>query len=143
LYRLDRHLEQAGLSPLAPEDFEYTDHQMLFRLIRQSVEQDETDHQQFVTVHVPEALSGLTQDLLKETDELDPVEDRSIEELFRAVVKVRRLVVEENINQLRYIMEGAQQEGDLRVKNYQEQAIQHNRLRNNLDRALQQLSKRR
>jgi DNA primase len=84
LYRLDRHLEQAGLSPLAPEDFEYTDHQMLFRLIRQSVEQDETDHQQFVTVHVPEALSGLTQDLLKETDELDPVEDRSIEELFRA-----------------------------------------------------------
>jgi DNA primase len=143
LYKLDRQLEQAGLSPLAAEDFEYTDHQLLIRLIRQSVEQDEADHHQFVSVHVPEALAGLTRDLLARTEKLDPLEERLLEELFRSVIKMRRLTVEENINQLRFIMEEAQQEGDLRVKNYQELALQHNRLRHNLDRALQQLSTRR
>ena len=30
LYRLDRKLQEFGLSPLAVEDFEYTDHQLLF-----------------------------------------------------------------------------------------------------------------
>ncbi|MBU2609786.1 MAG: toprim domain-containing protein, partial [Chloroflexi bacterium] len=35
LYRLDRVLQEADLSRLSPEDFEYTDHQMLFRLVRQ------------------------------------------------------------------------------------------------------------
>ncbi len=143
LYRLDRQLQEAGLSPLAQDDFEYTDHQMLFRLIRQSVEQDEADHHQFVAVHVPETLGGLTKELLTQTEKLERVDERTLEELFRAVIKMRRLVVEENINQLRFIMEEAQQDGDLKVKNYQEMAVQHNRLRNNLDRALQRMSTRR
>lgn len=143
LYRLDRQLQEAGLGPLAADDFEYTDHQMLFRLIRQSVEQDEADHHQFVTGHVPEALGGLTKDLLLQTEKLNRVEERLLEELFRAVIKLRRLVVDENINQLQFIMKEAQEEGDLRVKNYQEKAVQNNNLRNNLDRALQRLSSRR
>lgn len=143
LYRLDRQLQEAGLGPLAADDFEYTDHQMLFRLIRQSVEQDEADHHQFVTGHMPDTLGGLTKDLLIQTEKLNRVEERLLEELFRAVIKLRRLVVDENINQLHYIMKEAQDEGDLRVKNYQEMAVQHNTLRNNLDRALQRLSSRR
>jgi DNA primase len=142
LYRLDRQLQEAGLGALAADDFEYTDHQMLFRLIRQSVEQDEADHHQFVAGHVPEGLGGLTKDLLSQTEKLERVDERLLEELFRAVIKMRRLVVEENINQLRFIMEEAQHEGDSKVKNYQELAVQHNRLRNNLDRALQRLSSR-
>ncbi|HEY2981820.1 MAG TPA: DNA primase [Anaerolineales bacterium] len=142
LYRLDRQLQEAGLGALAADDFEYTDHQMLFRLIRQSVEQDEADHHQFVAGHVPEGLGGLTKDLLSQTEKLERVDERLLEELFRAVIKMRRLVVEENINQLRFIMEEAQHEGDSKVTNYQELAVQHNRLRNNLDRALQRLSSR-
>jgi len=50
--------------------------------------------------------------------------------------------VEANFNQLRFIMEDAQQEGDLRVKTYQEQALQYSRLRNNLDRALKSINAR-
>jgi DNA primase len=136
LYRLDRQLQQASLNSLAPEDFEYTDHQMLFRLIRQSLEQVEAEHQAFVAERLPEALQGLANDLLAQTAKLDPVEDRLLEELFRDIIKIRRLVVEENINQLRFIMEEAQQDGDLRATNYQQLAVQHSRLRNNLDRAL-------
>ncbi len=48
LHRLDRQLQEAGLQRLINEDFEYTDHQMLLDLIRQSLEQDKQDHHQFV-----------------------------------------------------------------------------------------------
>jgi hypothetical protein len=82
-------------------------------------------------------------DLLAQSEKLDPVEDRLLEELFRNVVSIRRLAVEQNINQLRFIMEEAQQEGDLRMKNYQELAVQHSRLRNSLDQALQKADTRR
>jgi hypothetical protein len=34
LYRVDRKLQEFGLSALAVEDFEYTDHQLLFGVLR-------------------------------------------------------------------------------------------------------------
>ena len=139
-YRLDRLLQESGLGPLMPEDFEYTDHQLLFRLVRQSLEQVEAEHHAFVAARIPETLQGLAKDLLVRTEKLDPVDDRLLEELFRNVIAMRRLVVEENINQLRFIMEEAQLEGDLKVMNYQEMALQHSRLRNSLDRAMQKIS---
>jgi DNA primase len=141
-YRLDRLLEEAGLAALSPEDFEYTDHQLFFRVIRQSLEQVEADHHTYVTARIPEDLLGLAKDLLTQTEKLDPVDDRLLEELFRSVIKMRRLIVEANFNQLRFIMEDAQQEGDLRVKGYQEQALQYSRLRHNLDRALKSVNAR-
>lgn len=133
LYRLDRLLQEAGLSPLSVEDFEYTDHQMLLRLIRQSLEQDQVEPQQFVRQQMPASLQGLATDLAHEPT---AVTDKWLEELFRSVLQIRRFVVEENLNQLRFIMEEAQRAGDLRVKNYQEMALQYSRLRNHLDRAL-------
>ncbi len=141
-YRLDRLLEEAGLGALSPEDFEYTDHQLLFRIIRQSLEQVEAEHHAFVSARVPEMLQGLAKELLTQTEKLDPLDDRLLEELFRNVVKMRRLVVEANFNQLRFIMEDAQQEGDLRVTNYQELSMQYARLRNSLDRALKKVGTR-
>jgi len=141
-FRLDRQLQQASLSALMPEDFEYTDHQMFFRLIRQSLEQVESEHQTFVAARVPETLQGLAKELLVQTEKLDPVDDRLLEELFLQIVLMRQLVVEENFNQLRFITEEAQQEGDLRVKSYQELSVQLARERNRLDRARQRASTR-
>jgi DNA primase len=39
LYRLDRSLQEFGLTALDAQDFEYTDHKILFGFIRESVEQ--------------------------------------------------------------------------------------------------------
>ncbi|MGC8856465.1 MAG: DNA primase [Anaerolineae bacterium] len=133
LYRLDRMLQEAGLSPLSVEDFEYTDHQILLRLIRQALEQDQLEPHEFVRREMLPSLQGLAADLMSQQE---PMADKLLEELFRSVVQIRRFVVEENLNQLRFIMEDAQQAGDLRVKKYQEMALQFSRLRSHLDRAL-------
>ena len=143
LHRLDRQLQEAGLQRLINEDFEYTDHQMLLELIRQSLEQDKIDHHQFVVDRLPEALQELAGELLNQTEKLDPVEERLLEELQRSIIKLRRLGLNESLNQLRFMLEEAQQQGDLRATSYQEQVLQHTRLLRDLDHAGRKLSLRR
>jgi len=143
LHRLDRQLQESGLQRLINEDFGYTDHQMLLDLIRGSLEQDKLDHHQYVMDRLPEALQELAGELLKQTEKLDPVEERLLEELQRSIIKLRRLGLNESLNQLRFMLEEAQQQGDLRATSYQEQVLQHTRLLRDLDHAGRKLSLRR
>jgi DNA primase len=140
LHRLDRQLQEAGLQRLINEDFGYTDHQMLLDLIRQSLEQDKLDHHQYVVEHLPEALQELAGELLKQTEKLDPIDERLLEELQRSIIKLRRLGLNESLNQLRFMFEEAQQQGDLRATAYQEQVLQHTKLLRDLDHAGRKLS---
>jgi len=135
LFRLDRALQESDLGHLAPEDFGYTDHQLLFRLVRQSLEQDAEDADLYLRTNLPVALSDLADDLLRRSGELDPLDDRLIEDLFRGVVKIRRTVLGESINQLRFLQEEAQQTGDLRAASYRERVQQQSLLLRRLDQA--------
>jgi DNA primase len=143
LYRLDRKLEEFGLSALAVEDFGYTDHQLLFHVVRQAVEQDEKDHQHFVMMHVPEALGGLSKELLAQTEKLDPVEDRVLEELTNRFIDLRRTVAQASVSQLRFLQEEEQQQGGANMKMYQEQTTKFSRLLQSLDQAKRKLSSKR
>jgi hypothetical protein len=53
------------------------------------------------------------------------------------------LGLNESLNQLRFMLEEAQQQGDLRATAYQEQVLQHTRLIRDLDHAGRKLSLRR
>ncbi len=143
LYRLDRKLQEFGLSALAAEDFEYTDHQLLFGVIRLAVEQDEKDHHHYVTTHLPEAISEVSKDLLAQAEKLDPVEDKLLEELLARFVDLRRANAMANVNQLRFLQEEEQQQGGTNLKTYQEQAIQFTKLLNSLDQAKRRISSKR
>jgi DNA primase len=140
IYRLDRSLQQFELIPLAAEDFEYTDHQMMFRLIRESVEQDKTEHHDFVVGAVPEALQGLSRDLFAQTEKLERLDEKLLEELLRGVIKLRRVAAVENLNQLRFLQEEAHQSGDLRASSYQDLVLQNTKLLRDLDQAFRKIS---
>ena len=135
LYRLDRSLQEFGLIALTAKDFDYTDNQMLFRLIRESVEQDKTEHHDFVVDSLPETLQARSQELVKEAEKLDRVEEKLLEELLRGVIKLRRVAAGENINQLRFLQEEAHESGDARASSYQDLVLQHTRLLRDLDQA--------
>jgi DNA primase len=135
LYRLDRALQEAALSRMTPEDFGYTDHQVLFRLVRQSLEQDADDADQYLRQNLPLSLENLADELAAQAGELDPVDDRLLEDLFRAVVKIRHMALNESVNQLRFLQEEAQQLGDLRADAYREMVQQHSLLLRSLDQA--------
>ena len=140
LYRLDRMLQESGLVKLAVQDFEYTDHQMMFSLIRESVEQDKTEHHEFVVESVPVSLQSLLQELDSQTEKFERMEEKILEELLRGVIKLRRVAAGENLNQLRYLQEEAQQVGDLRAASYQDLVLKHTKLLHNLDQAYRRMS---
>jgi DNA primase len=140
LYRLDRLLQEYGLIALNLQDFEYTDNQLLFGLIRESVEQDRTGHHEFVVDALPESLQARSQELVDETEKLDRMEEKLLEELLRGVIKLRRVAAGENLNQLRFLQEEAHQEGDLRAAPYQELVLKHTKLLRDLDQAYKKMS---
>ena len=143
LYRLDRSLQEFGLSALAVEDFEYTDHQLVFGVVRMAVEQDEKDHQHYMMSHLPETISDLSKDWLAQTEQLNTVDDKLLDELLARFMDLRRAYAMANINQLRFLQEEEQQQGGGNIKIYQEQAVQFTRLLNNLDQAKRKLSSKR
>jgi DNA primase len=143
LYRVDRKLQEFGLSPLAAEDFEYTDHQLLFGILRRAVEQDEKDHPNFLTTHLPEALTALSQDMLAQTEQIDELDDKLLEELVARFLDLRRAHAMTNINQLRFLQEDEQQQGGGNIKQYQEQTLQFTHLLRSLDQAKRKASSRR
>jgi DNA primase len=140
VFRLDRLLQQFDLLPLTAQDFEYTDHQMMFRLIRESVEQDKTEHHDFVVGSVPETLQGLSRDLFAQTEKMERLEEKLLEELLRGVIKLRRVAAGENLNQLRFLQEEAHQSGDLRASSYQDLVLQNTKLLRDLDQASRRMS---
>ena len=142
LYRLDRKFEEFGLSALALEDFEYTDHQLLYGVLRQAMGQDEKDHGQFVLAQMPEALAPLMNELLSQTEKLDSLDDKVLEDLLARFLDLRRTHAMTNVNQLRFMQEDEQQTGGENMKLYQEQTIQFTRLLRGLDQAKLKLSKR-
>ena len=140
LYRLDRLLEENKLLKLTSQDFEYTDHQMFFGFIRESVEQDKTEHHEFVVEAVPASLQSLLQEMDAQTEKFERMEEKLLEELLRGVIKLRRVAAGENLNQLRYLIEEAQQVGDLRAASYQSLVLKHTRLLHDLDQAYRKMS---
>ncbi len=143
LYRLDRSLQEGGLLALTPDDFEYTDHQVFLKVIRESLEQVESDQHQFVVIHLPDSLRGLAQDLLAQTEKMEPLEDRLLEELQRLVQKLRRLRATQELTQTRFLQEEAQQNGDPRATLYQQQVLQLTRLIHSVDQANRRLTSKR
>ena len=143
LYRLDRSLQELGLAPLDGHDFEYTDHKLLFGYIRESVEQDKSEHHDFVLEALPESLQGLSRELLTQTANKETLDDKLLEELLRAIIKLRRTVAGENLNQLHFLQEEAQQDGDSRASFYQDVVLQHTRLLRDLDQARRRMLQKR
>ncbi|HET9591020.1 MAG TPA: DNA primase [Anaerolineales bacterium] len=143
LYRLDRLLQEYQLVALRAEDFEYTDHQMLFGLIREALEQDRTEQHEFVVESLPESLQSLLQDLSAQAEKPERLEEKLLEDLLRGVIKLRRGAAGENLNQLRFLQEEAHQGGDLRAASYQDLVLKHTKLLRDLDQASRKMAMKR
>jgi DNA primase len=133
LYRLDRLLQESTLRFLLVEDFEYTDHQMIFRLVRQSLEQDEHDADEFMAQNLPPALAALSEELhtkvaKKGSLSPEPAEDRLLEDLLRGVVKLRRTAAAEHLNQLSYSQKEAQEKGNIEMLLWCQKMVQEDTL---------------
>jgi hypothetical protein len=138
LPHLDRRLQESGLVALSGLDFEYTDHQLILRLIQQSLEQDEAEQAHYVDAHLDESLRETYTSLLEQRPSKG-VDDKLLDELTRQVLQVRQQSLSESVNQLRFMIEDAQQTGEVRATNYQQLMLQYGRMLNRLDEARRKL----
>jgi len=138
LYQLDRALQKAGLDRLALQDFYHTDFQLFLHLVQESLEQDEMEPLQNIQTNIPESLQDLAQELLASPDQPESPLDAQLAALFQAVIRLRSNQIIESLEQLKYLQQDVQDQGDLHAVPYQELVLQHTRSRERLDRALYQ-----
>lgn len=136
LYRADRALLAAGLPRLSQSEFEHSDHQELFRLVREALEQNEQEPNSYVMQQVPPALFDRVEQLIKQSEKLDPQDDKVFEDLLRTFLLLRRRVLHKSNEQMRFLQQEAQQEGDPKASEYQQLMVQNTLTLRRLDQAL-------
>ena len=142
LYKVDRALQKVGLSRLSPFDFQEASYQSLIKVILESLSQDFAEPLHVVLGSVPLSLMEVVDDLLARTEKLDPNDNRVLEELLRVILEMRRRGVSQNIDHLRYLMQDAQEKGDMIVADFQRTMVQHTTALGRLDQALRQCNDR-
>jgi DNA primase len=136
LHQLNRALRSFQLSSLGQQDFEHTSHQLLLRRVQESLEQDVLEHAQFVMNDLPESLIEITQSLLAPMKMGEPSSDKLVEDLIRTVLTLRQVRLNESINQLRYLQDELQQQGELGRGPYHDMMLQYTLSLARIDKAL-------
>ncbi|MEJ2706978.1 MAG: DNA primase [Anaerolineales bacterium] len=142
LYQVDRLLQEAHLERLSPDDFQHADHQTVLHLLQEAVDQDMTEPYNFVLHNFSLPLMELADHMLESTEKLDPGDDRVLDDLMRALLDLRRRSLHQTIDYLHYLMEEAQEQGDLKATQYRETMVKHTSTLQKLYRALGQYTSR-
>ncbi len=127
LYQVDRHLQQAGLMRLSPEDFQHSDHAAIALVFQESIDQDVAEPLNFVLNNLSLEMMDLADQMLEGTANLDLSDERILEDLMRGILDLRRRKLSQHIDYLRYLMAEAQEQGDLQVSEYMLTMVQHTR----------------
>ncbi len=135
LYLLDRQLQKANLQRFSAQDFEQVDHQVLSKLLQQSLEQDQSEANQYLLENLPESLNELVRHYLEPLAGGEPESQQLLEDLVYTLLRLRLVRVNENLDQLRYLQQELES-GDLLQENYSEVTAQYILLRQRLDKTL-------
>jgi DNA primase len=133
---LDRFLQKNDLNRLDVQDFEHADHQLLSRLIIQSLEQDQVEPELYVREQVTEDLKFLVEELDKENQKGNQLDERLKEDLMLTLMKLRLLRVNEGMQQMHFMLQVLMEEGERSLNPYQEMITRYTQLRRLLDKAL-------
>jgi DNA primase len=136
IYRLDRELQSNNLNSIGEDDFPDADYRAIYEVIHKAIDQTQTDPLQHIAANLPEGLVALTEEIRVPLDKTDHQKIRHIEELHRAVIRLRKNLVNENLLQLRFLQEETQSSEDWRNLPYQSLVVQYTQMRDKLDRAL-------
>jgi DNA primase len=136
IYRLDRELQINGLKSVGEDDFPDADYRGLFDVIHKAIDQAQIDPKQYIADKLPTSLETLVDEIKIPADKSDHQRLRHVEELQRAVIRLRRNTVNANLLQLKFLQEETQLSEDWRNLPYQSLVIQYTQMRDKLDRAL-------
>ena len=140
IYHINRHLQEHGLTRIEPQDFQHSDLQVIFGLAHASLEQGETEPLNYVLNHLADDMMSLADAILEATQNLDAFTKDVLEDVLRALVQLRTQGINQQLDHLRFLQEAAQEQGNLRSKEYQKVQAQYAMLLGRLHRAQNQFT---
>ncbi len=142
VYRIDRIMQEFGLPRLSSSDFQSSEHQNIFSLVQESLDQDVSEPLNFVLNGLSLPLMDKADELLVRTEKTDPVEDRVLEDIMRSLLDLRRRTLRQYNEHLRYLMEEAQEQGDIKASEYLQSITNNTKILVRLDQALRRFTSR-
>ncbi|MBP1694354.1 MAG: dnaG, partial [Chloroflexi bacterium] len=142
LYQVDRSLVENKLGRLSVDDFQHTDHQDIFRLLQESIDQDIAEPLNYVMNSLSLPMMELADGLLARTEKLDPNEDKVLEDLLRSLLNLRKRHIAQDIDYRRFLYAEAQEAGDIRALQYGQVMREYIQVKHRLDQAVGKLSSR-
>jgi hypothetical protein len=133
---VDRYLQEGGLGRLSVEDFQSAEHRTIYQYIQTSVDQDDTEPLHFVLSSLSLPLMDVADGLLERTEKLDPVEDRVMEDLMRALLDLRLRILNQSLEQLRFQQEDAHAQGDWMPSEYHKSIQQLTQAKGKINQAM-------
>lgn len=134
LFELERALKIAGLARFSVSDFEDSQNNELATLLLKGSRQDELDILDFIKENASDELSERLREVTVDIriDERDP--ERLISELYRTLISLRLIRINQALNQLRFLQED--ENSDLTDETLQAMVMENMRTRGKLDQAL-------
>jgi DNA primase len=142
LYQVDRRMQEHGLARLSPDEFQHADHQTILKLFQDSVAQDMAEPLNYVLNTLSLPLMEMADGLLERTTQLDPNDERVLEDLMRGLLQLRHTRLEQALEFHRYNMLDAQERGEVGVSQDSPMVVQLARTRHAIDKALAQYTSR-
>ncbi|TES89357.1 MAG: hypothetical protein E3J88_06050, partial [Anaerolineales bacterium] len=134
--RVDRSLQQSGLARVSANDFQLTDHQEILKVSIESLDQDFLEPLNFALDNLPLPLLEYADNILRQSKDLDPYEERVLNDLLRTILRLREYNLHQSNNQLRFLMQDAQEQGALLTEEYQKTINQNSLTLRNVQKAL-------
>jgi len=117
LYRLNRSLGLLGLEPLGEADFTESDFHQGFKLVKASLDQDLMSPKEYLEENLPESLEEKGEPMPMRKI-LPPSEEKRLAEQVRTIVRIRRNVVQDRIQEIQFL------QSELEEKTFSEEEAQ-------------------
>jgi DNA primase len=142
VYKVNRFLQDVGLPKLSPDDFESTEHQLLFRALSAAQEQVEVDPADYLRQRLVPALQPRWEALTQNPPETGANENKTLEALTLSIVQLRRRLEKQWLNELRFLAEAEPGQDEPAGMSYNQEIARHATVLAQLDRALARRTKR-
>jgi DNA primase len=137
LYSLDRALQHANLSRVTSADFEYSDHQLLIRLVHQSLDQDDHEPERYIAENLTPILKDLVESF-KMPENKEVTEEKWLEDCFRTILILRQTRVRDGLGQMHLIQRDLQEQTDADLTPYLQIVTQYSQTLQRINKALGQ-----
>jgi DNA primase len=142
IYRVDRALSQDGLERFDESDFQNADYKILVRTIQEAISQSDEEPTDYIINKLPEDFISIVDELLIQTEDLNPKSDRVLEDLMRAFLNLRKWQIIKQNDHYRYLQENNHENGDYKALEFQKNISHNLREKHKIDKAINRYTSR-